>query len=79
MTTQNHDSDPICGNCGKPRSHHFREPCGLNNRYCNQITNGDVFTAEPSDATLVAWMRKEWPETVKTFIGMWKRQHGHGG
>ena len=36
------------------------------------------FTSEPSDTTLVAWMRKEWTETLKTFTGMWKRQHGHG-
>ena len=35
MTTQNHDSDPICGNCGKPRSEHHVQPmpcCGINGR-----------------------------------------------
>jgi hypothetical protein len=78
MTTPNHDSDTICGNCGTPRSHHFHDPCGLNNRYCNQITDGDVFTSEPSDATLVAWIRDVNPSVLQSFVIHWKRHHGHG-
>lgn len=74
-----HDNDPICGNCDKPRSHHFHDPCGLNNRYCNQITDGDVFTSDPSESTLLAWMRREMPEVARIATGMWKREHGHRG
>lgn len=74
-----HDNDPICGNCNKPRSHHFHDPCGLNNRYCNQITDGDVFTAEPSDATMVSWLRMTYPVWLFVAEREWKREHGHRG
>lgn len=46
-----HDTpdDPICGNCGNPLSKHFPEQCGHKwTIYCNKVTNGDVFTEEPS-------------------------------
>lgn len=76
MTTQNHDSDPICGNCGKPRSRHIHYNDG---DFCNDTTNGDVFTSEPSDATLMAWMRKTYSVWVRAAAREWSRHHGHGG
>lgn len=73
MTTQNHDSDPICGNCGKPRSEHvpnMGEVCPQQQGY---------FTSEPSDATLMAWMRKTYSVWVRAAAREWSRHHGHGG
>ena len=75
MTTQNHDSDPICGNCGKPRSEHHTQPMGL---FCSWISSG-AFTAEPSDATLIAWMRRNFADAAEIVTQDWKRHHGHGG
>lgn len=53
--------DPICGNCGKKRSQHYRE----DQLYCNTRTNGDVFTDTPNDYHLVGYL--------KSWIGLTRR------
>jgi hypothetical protein len=65
------NSDPICGSCGKPGSeHNMGEVCPEQQGY---------FTAEPSNETLVAWMKKEFHSLMMMARREWRRQHGHGG
>lgn len=71
-----HDNDPICGDCEMPKSQHFHEGKIW---YCNQVTNGDVFTDHPSDANLLAYMEFEDPALIETWRDRWKREHGHRG
>lgn len=66
--------DPICGACLRRRSNHYAEDGQL---FCNKITNGDVFTTEPADDSLMGWIRLRHPEFVRVVTEDWKAQHGH--
>lgn len=63
----------ICGNCGKRLSEHHHE----DEVYCNTFTNGDVFTDDPSDDTLMAWLREKHPSFIDDETAAWKRANGH--
>jgi len=67
--------DPICGYCDKPRSQHFHEDAD----YCYRPESHaqDVFTSEPSDRTLLAWLRDKNPQIVQQAVEDWKRENGH--
>lgn len=71
-------TDPVCGNCGNPLSAHFVESYGREVRtYCNQVTNGDVFTDEPSESALFDMLVERMPEVYESLLAAWKREHGH--
>lgn len=63
----------VCGNCGKRWEEHHHEDVA----HCNLVTNGDVFTDDPSDDALMAWIREKHPSLVDDEIAAWKRANGH--
>ena len=63
----------ICGNCGNRWDEHYHE----DEVYCNDETTGDVFTDEPSDDILMAWIREKHTSFVSDEIAMWKRANCH--
>lgn len=67
------EKDPICGECGKPLSKHFHE----DREYCNEVTNGDVFTDDPSDTMLMAFIRKKSSGIYDRMVTVWKLENGH--
>lgn len=71
-------SDPVCGNCGNPLSKHFVERYGDEVRtYCNQTTNGDIFTDEPSNAAIFDMLFERMPDVYDVLLEAWKRENGH--
>lgn len=71
-------TDPVCGNCGNPRSRHFVESYGSEVRtYCFLDTNGDVFTSDPSDADIMEMLEERMPEVYESLVATWKRENGH--
>lgn len=73
-------TDPVCGNCGNPLSQHFVEGYGSEVRtYCNQTTNGDVFTDEPSDSALFDMLVERMPDVYEALRASWKKENGHEG
>ena len=67
-------SDPICGNCGNPLSKHFDE----DEMFCNETTNGDVFTSTPVDSILLDYIREKSVVFYNQLVKDWKRDNGHG-
>lgn len=65
--------DPICGNCGKKRSQHYRE----DQLYCNTRTNGDVFTDTPNDYHLVGYLMNRMPTVHEKVVLFWRQENGH--
>lgn len=69
-------SDPRCGACGKHLSRHFHERDGV---FCNRVTNGDAFTCEPSDETVLYLFEKAYPNAREELVRQWKIDNGHEG
>ncbi len=63
----------VCGNCGKQWDKHHHE----DEAYCNLVTNGDIFTDDPSDDAIMAWIRDRHLLFVNDEIAAWKRANGH--
>ena len=73
-------TDPVCGNCGNPLSQHFVESYGSEVRtYCNQVTNGDIFTDEPTDSALFGMLVEQMPDVYEALRASWKKENGHEG
>lgn len=66
-------NDPVCGNCGLPRSQHRHE----DQDYCNGITNGDVFTSRPRDSILLGHLERKYPKFYGLLISEWMNENGH--
>lgn len=68
-------SEPICGNCGKPRSQHY----GEDKDYCREAVSyfQTDFSETPSDSTLMSWLRHESPVLYEQAVLRWKQAHGH--
>lgn len=71
----------ICGLCGKSRNEHHKERGEGDSYhwYCHHAETGlqGEFQSEPSEAQIVACLRKELPATLDLLILTWKRAHGH--
>lgn len=65
----------ICGSCGQSYANHHHEN---DISYCNWITNGDVFTDDPSAETICRYLEDEFPKFMSGLIDLWKQEHGHG-
>lgn len=71
--------DAICGNCGNRFDKHFPERHGGEDFvFCNQVTNGDVFTSEPSEHAVYDYLMETEPSFMELAIVNWKRANGHG-
>ncbi len=68
------ESDPICGNCGKPKSDHESHPSGL---YCFDYTNGDLFTDDPSSELMADHIERFHPRLWCLLVAGWKVENGH--
>lgn len=72
-------ADAVCGNCGNRFASHFHElHNGEQFAFCNQVTNGDVFTSEPSEHAIYEYLMKTEPSFLELTIEKWKQSHGHG-
>lgn len=69
-------ADPICGNCGKPRSQHETE-AGLEELFCYSHTTGDVFSDEPGDCAIIDLLHKRHPDIHTELVATWRTTHGH--
>lgn len=65
--------DKICGNCGNPYSKHYFEE----EIFCNDFTNGDVFTDEPQDYILISFIEENYNWVYKLMVYFWKKNNGH--
>lgn len=67
-------NDPICAACGNKKSRHLFE---ANEVFCNDYTNGDVFTSEPSDHQISELLQEHHPNVYQKLIYLWKLENGH--
>jgi len=71
-------ADPICGNCGKPLSKHFKED---QTYFCYEHTNGDAFDNEPSerwlDQKVIEYALSQRPDIYDELILSWQKENGH--
>jgi hypothetical protein len=66
-------SDPICGNCGKPRSRHKAFGGGT----APSCGDWQFYSSEPSSRQLVSWLERECPVLIQEARRRWKIAHGH--
>lgn len=62
-----------CGNCGKQYDDHFHE----DEVYCNEYTNGDIFSSEPSHSELCIYLATYHSDFFINLIKEWKIANGH--
>lgn len=70
----------ICGSCGKSRNEHHKERQGNDYAwYCYHADTGyqDEFSDEPTNETIVAYLRAKDPVMMESVISEWKELHGH--
>jgi len=68
--------NPICGACGKPLHQHSNSIA-----FCHQTDTakqlGCVFTDVPSAETLVAFMERKLPTSMRIATAAWRSEAGH--
>lgn len=65
--------DPICGNCGKPLSQHYKEA----ELYCYHNTTGDIFRDFPNEDLILNQLADKFPEEYDKLVLQWKKDNGH--
>jgi len=71
-----HESDPICGDCGNPKSKHLTKR-GRSALFCNADTTGNLFTDEPTQEAILELLEELFPGTEERLDLLWKRNNGH--
>jgi|SRR6056297_2626896 len=67
-------SDPVCGNCGEPRSHHYFE---RKETFCYPDTTGDTYTDEPPEQWVMEELAVRHPHLYDEIRMEWKKENGH--
>lgn len=67
-------AEKVCGNCRKSYSDHINGRV-IGEVYCYEDTNGDLFTSNPTDCTLVEWLMEK--GSYDALVEEWKKEHGH--
>lgn len=63
--------DTICGACGNAYGDHYFEGDDV---FCNDYTNGDWFTRDPTHETLMSYMESKFPLIVEAAIEAWRSE-----
>jgi len=70
-------TEPICGNCGKPLSHHdAQRRRGVERVYCFLDTH-DEFSDEPDPDDIVTILEEHWPDVYAAAVKRWRVENGH--
>ena len=65
------NSDPVCGNCGKPKSKHYFK----HEIFCYTHTTGDIYRTEPREDFILDKMAERYPELYQELVDEWKRDN----
>lgn len=74
MSDESKRADPICGNCGNPRSKHYFE---FDQVYCNATTNGDIYTTEAPRELILEQLAELHQTAYDELANKWRRDNGH--